>query len=119
MLVLDLLHKNRILEGRPLLEHQLLTPLCEDIALHLEDIIEEAGRPVQFLYFPIDSAISMTNVQDHEHGGSTPSDYQKLHRKTSSKHIHPGGIYDDFKSCSNVVRRNCLGSGIIHHASTE
>lgn len=67
MLVLDILHKDRILEGLPLLEHQLLTPLCEDIALHLGDIIEEAGHSVQFLYFPIDSAISMTHVQDQEH----------------------------------------------------
>lgn len=63
----DLLEKNRILRNLPLFERQLIIPSCELIELHFGDIIEEAGGPIQFLYFPIDSAISMTNVQDQEH----------------------------------------------------
>ena len=63
----DLLKKNRILRNLPLFERQLIIPSCELIELHFGDIIEEAGGPIQFLYFPIDSAISMTNVQDQEH----------------------------------------------------
>lgn len=63
----DVLEKNSMLHGLPLSERQLITPSCELIELHLGDIIEEAGRPIQFLHFPIDSAISLTNVQDQEH----------------------------------------------------
>ena len=67
MAIDDLLDKNRMLQGLPLSERQLITPSCEIVELHLGDIIEEAGRPIQFLHFPIDSAISLTNVQDQEH----------------------------------------------------
>lgn len=67
MSVPDILHENRILEGLPPSERQLIVPFCESIDLHLGDTIEETGRPIQFLHFPINSAISMTNVQDQEH----------------------------------------------------
>ena len=63
----DLLEKNSILQSLPLSERQLIAPYCEIIDLHLGDIIEEAGRPIQFLHFPINSAISLTTVQDQEH----------------------------------------------------
>lgn len=63
----DLLEKNNILQGLPLSERQMIAPSCEITELHLGDLIEEAGRPIQFLHFPIDSAISLTNVQDQEH----------------------------------------------------
>ncbi len=63
----DLLAKHSILQSLPVSERQLITPSCEIVDLHLGDIIEEAGRPIQFLHFPINSAISMTNVQDQEH----------------------------------------------------
>lgn len=63
----NLLAKHNILQGLPLSERQLITPSCEVLDLHLGDMIEEAGRPIQFLHFPINSAISLTNVQDQEH----------------------------------------------------
>ena len=62
----DLVEKNNILQGLPQSERQLIVPFCEIVDLHLGDNIEEAGRPIQFLHFPIDSAISFTNVQDQE-----------------------------------------------------
>lgn len=62
----DLLEGNSILKGLPLSERQLIVPSCEIVELHLGDIIEEAGRPIRFLHFPINSAISFTNVQDQE-----------------------------------------------------
>ena len=63
----DLVEKNSILEGLPLTERRLIVPSCEIVELHLGDSIEEDGRPIQFLHFPINSAISMTNRQDQEH----------------------------------------------------
>ena len=63
----DLLANHSILQSLPLPEHQLISPFCEIVELHLGDIIEEAGRPIKFLHFPINSAISLTNVQDQEH----------------------------------------------------
>ena len=63
----DLLEKNSMLQGLPLSERRLIVPSCEIVELHLGDIIEEAGRPIRFLHFPINSAISLTNVQDQEH----------------------------------------------------
>jgi hypothetical protein len=63
----DLLGGNSILGGLPPSERQLIAPSCEIIELHLGDTIEEAGRPIHFFHFPINSAISLTNVQDQEH----------------------------------------------------
>jgi CRP-like cAMP-binding protein len=63
----DLLEKNNILQGLPQSERQLIVPSVEIVNLHLGDNLEEAGRPIQFLHFPIDSAISFTNVQDQKH----------------------------------------------------
>ena len=67
MVLNNLYEKNTILQGLPQSERQLIVPSLEVINLHLGDQLEEAGRPIQFLYFPIDSAISFTNVQDQEH----------------------------------------------------
>lgn len=63
----DLLEKNSMLQGLPLSERRLIVPSCEIVELRLGDIIEEAGRPIRFLHFPINSAISFANVQDQEH----------------------------------------------------
>ena len=51
----------------PQSERQLIVPYCEIVDLHLDDNVEEAGYSIQFLHFPINSAISLTNVQDQEH----------------------------------------------------
>lgn len=64
---MDLLQKNRILEGLPLSEREVIDSSWELQEMHLGDVIEEAGRPIRFLRFPIDCAISVTNVQDQEH----------------------------------------------------
>jgi hypothetical protein len=63
----DVLTQNSILRGLPLSERQLIIPSCEIVELHLGDSLEEAGRPIQFLHFPLTSAISLTNRQDQEH----------------------------------------------------
>lgn len=67
MALSDLLERNSILQGLPLSERQFIVPSCEIVELHLGDIIEETGHPIQFLHFPIDSAISLTDVEDQEH----------------------------------------------------
>ncbi|OQW34770.1 MAG: hypothetical protein A4E19_17795 [Nitrospira sp. SG-bin1] len=63
----DLFENNSMLRGLPLAERRSIVPSCDIIELHLGDGIEEAGRPIQFFHFPIDSAISLTNAQDQEH----------------------------------------------------
>jgi hypothetical protein len=63
----DLFAKNSILHGLPASERQLIDPSREIVDVHLGDLIEEAGRPIQFLHFPVNSAISLTNVEDGDH----------------------------------------------------
>ncbi|MFY4727708.1 Crp/Fnr family transcriptional regulator [Nitrospira sp. BLG_2] len=63
----NLFPKHSILQNLLASERELITRSCETVDLHLGDIIEEAGRPIQFLHFPINSAISLTNTQDQEH----------------------------------------------------
>lgn len=58
---------NRILAGLPHRERDLVLPSCEVVELHMGDIIDSAGLRVQFLHFPIDSAISVTAMEDQEH----------------------------------------------------
>jgi hypothetical protein len=67
MSVTQCLPKNRILDGLPSLERETIMPSCEVADMHLGDVIEEAGRPIRFLHFPIESAISITNMQDQQH----------------------------------------------------
>jgi hypothetical protein len=62
----DLFTKNNILQGLSRSERQMIAPSCEIVEIHLGDVIEEAARPIQFLHFPTNSAISLTNVQDQE-----------------------------------------------------
>ena len=67
MTVKEHLHKNRILEGLPLSEQELILPACHLVDMNLGDEIEEAGRAIRFLHFPISSAISVTNLQSQGH----------------------------------------------------
>jgi CRP-like cAMP-binding protein len=59
--------KNTILAGLPQEERDLILPACQAVDLHLGDSIDEAGKPIQFLYFPLNSAISVTSFQDLTH----------------------------------------------------
>ena len=61
------LFKNRVLAGLPRQERALLLPACEQVEVHLGDTISQAGKPLQFVHFPLDSAMSMTAWPDHEH----------------------------------------------------
>ncbi|UVT16538.1 MAG: Crp/Fnr family transcriptional regulator [Nitrospira sp.] len=63
----DLFVKNRMLKGLPLSERQLLASSCERVEIHLGDVIDEVGRPIQFLFFPINSALSIINSPDQTH----------------------------------------------------
>ena len=66
MILNDVLEKNNMLQGLPLSERQLINTFCKIMELHLGDSTEQAGHPIEFLHFPIDSAISLINVQDQE-----------------------------------------------------
>ena len=56
------LSQNRILAGLPKQEREVLLPLLQNKALHLGEIITEAGDPILMVYFPFDATISMVNV---------------------------------------------------------
>jgi CRP-like cAMP-binding protein len=58
---------NRILAGLPERERQFVLPACESVDVNLGETFGEAGTPLQFIHFPMSSAISMTAMQDHEH----------------------------------------------------
>ena len=54
---------NRILSGLPKREQEVLAPLFERKEVRLGEVLTEAGKPIETVFFPIDSAISMVNVQ--------------------------------------------------------
>lgn len=63
----DELSKNRVLGGLPSQERDLLLPASEITQIHLGETLAEAGNPLEFVHFPLNSAISMTAMQDGEH----------------------------------------------------
>ncbi len=65
--VVSELPKNRILSGLPEQERSILLPSAELVPLHMGDVIENPGEPIQYLHFPTDSAISFTDRLDQEH----------------------------------------------------
>jgi hypothetical protein len=67
MMPVDTLSKNSVLAGLPRQERDLLFPACEMVEIHLGDTIAEAGMTLPFVYFPVNSVISMTAMQDREH----------------------------------------------------
>jgi hypothetical protein len=67
MVIAKELSENKILAGLPLQERDLILPSCELVRLNLGDHIDEAGQPIQFLHFPLISAISITSIQDFTH----------------------------------------------------
>jgi CRP-like cAMP-binding protein len=56
--------ENRILAGLPSRERDLIASSLEVQELHLGDMIVQAGAAVEYLYFPLNSAISIVNQQD-------------------------------------------------------
>ena len=58
------IRNNYILSLLPERELELLRPHFEVAHLHMGDIVEKAKQRVQFLYFPIDAAISFTGMDE-------------------------------------------------------
>jgi hypothetical protein len=63
----EALPKNTILQGAPIHELELILPFSEVVQLHVGDPLDTAGKPLQFLHFPLNSAISLTSIQDVTH----------------------------------------------------
>lgn len=61
------LPKNRILAGLPQEERSILLSSAELVPLHMGDILETPGEPIQYVHFPTDSAISFTDRSDQQH----------------------------------------------------
>jgi hypothetical protein len=55
---------NRVLALLPQQEAEIILPHTEVVEIHLGDIIDQPGEPIQNLYFPLRAAISMTDILD-------------------------------------------------------
>jgi CRP-like cAMP-binding protein len=60
-----LFRRNRLLSSLPAGERRLLQPNLEAISLKTKDKINEAGSTLRYIHFPIDSAISMMDTEQH------------------------------------------------------
>ena len=58
-----LLKRNHLLSSLPSRERKLLQPNLEAISLNTKDKINEAGSALRYIHFPIDSAISMMDIE--------------------------------------------------------
>jgi hypothetical protein len=58
---------NRILALLPPQEAEVLVPHLELTEVQLGDIIDQPGKPIQHLYFPLRAAISLTDMLDECH----------------------------------------------------
>ena len=58
---------NRILALLPHKEVEVILPHTELVEIHLGDVIDRPGEPIQNLYFPLRAAISMTDILDEKH----------------------------------------------------
>lgn len=58
-----LVERNRLLSSLPSRERKLLQPNLEAISLQTKDKINEAGSALRYIHFPIDSAISMMDME--------------------------------------------------------
>ena len=66
-MVVNELSSNLVLAGLPGHERDLLLPACEQVDIHLGERLADAGTPLDFVYFPVSSIVSMTAMQDPEH----------------------------------------------------
>jgi hypothetical protein len=53
---------NRILAALPPQEAEVILPHMELTEVQLGDIIDQPGKPIQYLYFPLRAAISITDI---------------------------------------------------------
>lgn len=58
---------NRILTLLPHREAEVIFPHMELMEVQLGDIIDRPGKPIQYLFFPLRAAISITDILDEEH----------------------------------------------------
>jgi hypothetical protein len=58
---------NRILAGLPSHEAEVIRPHMKLTEVQLGDIIDQPGKPIQYLYFPLRAAISITDILDQHH----------------------------------------------------
>ena len=58
-----LLKRNHLLSSLPSRERKLLQPNLEAISLNTKDKINEAGSALRYIHFPIDSAVSMMDIE--------------------------------------------------------
>lgn len=55
---------NNLLAALPLKEYQLLRPRLEPVALTFGDVLYRPGEPINHVYFPTDSLVSLLTVVD-------------------------------------------------------
>ena len=64
-ITLDQIRSNRILDGLPVAEYDLIAQSLESTELYLGDSIVNAGQPITHLHFPVTAAISIVNQEDN------------------------------------------------------
>ena len=58
---------NRIHALLPQKEAEVILPHTELVEVHLGDLIDQPGEPIQNVFFPLRAAISMTDILDERH----------------------------------------------------
>jgi hypothetical protein len=58
---------NRILALLPQKEAEIILPHTELVEIHLGDLIDRPGEPIQNVFFPLRAAISMIDILDERH----------------------------------------------------
>ncbi|ALA58376.1 Crp/Fnr family transcriptional regulator [Nitrospira moscoviensis] len=64
---MDAFSTNLILAGLPAVEREQIIGACELREVHLGEVIDEMEQPIRFLHFPVDAAISVTDMRDEQH----------------------------------------------------
>jgi CRP-like cAMP-binding protein len=65
--VLQAMSHNRILTGLPAREREYFVSSLELASLELGDVLHEQGGHIDYLYFPVEAAISVTDLVDAKH----------------------------------------------------
>jgi CRP-like cAMP-binding protein len=58
------LSENRLLAGIPLEEYERLLPIMEDVQLRLGDVIARPDEPIEYVYFPHHSVLSVVAMTE-------------------------------------------------------
>ncbi|HEU4683630.1 MAG TPA: helix-turn-helix domain-containing protein [Nitrospira sp.] len=93
------MRENRILAGLPSGERRLFLPSLDPIRLYVGDVIDYAGQPVRYLYFPTSAGLSIVNQQ------AQPNEAQLLDVSVVGKEGCTGGsiVQGSDKSASMVL----------------